>query len=680
MTKKQRGLLIAASAAAAVLAVLFFFHPGWLAKNTDRDQMIGTISRADRYRPGGMTAKDVVLTKADVTKLLQDPAFQNLIKNVEFQRLLGDPRFAAMMKEDQAGASRLLGDPRFTGLFQAAADLNAVSNDGEEEAESGFESLVKNADFIGLLKNPDLPRIIESAAAAGMFESAAFYAMMGDKTLAGLLQRPEMKALAGNGSFARYVLNEPKYAPVIRRIETAGAWGAFREALAGGRLDESGPSPVPADLARDSAFLEFFNDLDVAALHKDKTFLSLVESADFARLVRNLNAAGVYSDGGRAFSALINGPGFSGFLKALDSLSDADRADVLRTAGDANFRELLGNEDFPRVYARPEFPEVVKALAAADLRFEGAEAFEGPITRRMIELVCPDCPEVYALAQKTFFLALSRNAAFVRIVENNALKIVMAEIRGLRDLIQSFPSGLVLVYSDPRQKELFKSAGFQTLLADRSFLLLLADPNFRTLLSDIKSLADLIGFWSVQAGSDSVPPPSLLANPAFAALHNDARYRLLLAGVSLPAALGSPAGFFFLADSSAVSQVKSMVQNGGGRGAALLADDRLARIIVADPARTAIVLAHPGFFALAEHASRILADQGAARFDQFVGVLQNPKTMLLLKNAPFCSLMRDPAFAGLLFSGTIQAVLNNPPLTEMLNDSMSGALFQNTIN
>jgi len=53
---------------------------------------------------------------------------------------------------------------------------------------------------------------------------------------------------------------------------------------------------------------------------------------------------------------------------------------------------------------------------------------------------------------------------------------------------------------------------------------------------------------------------------------------------------------------------------------------------------------------------------------------------LLLKNAPFCSLMRDPAFAGLLFSGTIQAVLNNPPLTEMLNDSMSGALFQNTIN
>ncbi len=142
MTKKQRGLLIAASAAAAVLAVLFFFHPGWLTKNTDGDQMIGTISRADRYRPGGMTAKDVVLTKADVTKLLQDPAFQNLIKNVEFQRLLGDPRFAAMMKEDQAGASRLLGDPRFTGLFQAAADLNAVSNDGEEEAESGFESLV----------------------------------------------------------------------------------------------------------------------------------------------------------------------------------------------------------------------------------------------------------------------------------------------------------------------------------------------------------------------------------------------------------------------------------------------------------------------------------------------------------------------------------------------------------
>ncbi len=283
---------------------------------------------------------------------------------------------------------------------------------------------------------------------------------------------------------------------------------------------------------------------------------------------------------------------------------------------------------------------MVKALAAADLRFEGAEAFEGPITRRMIELVCPDCPEVYALAQKTFFLALSRNAAFVRIVENNALKIVMAEIRGLRDLIQSFPSGLVLVYSDPRQKELFKSAGFQTLLADRSFLLLLADPNFRTLLSDIKSLADLIGFWSVQAGSDSVPPPSLLANPAFAALHNDARYRLLLAGVSLPAALGSPAGFFFLADSSAVSQVKSMVQNGGGRGAALLADDRLARIIVADLGPDGDRPRPPRLLRPGGTRKLDLADQGAARFDQFVGVLQNPKTMLLLKNAPFCSLMR----------------------------------------
>ncbi len=137
MTKKQRGLLIAASAAAAVLAVLFFFHPGWLTKNTDGDQMIGTISRADRYRPGGMTAKDVVLTKADVTKLLQDPAFQNLIKNVEFQRLLGDPRFAAMMKEDQAGASRLLGDPRFTGLFQAAADPTRFPTTGRKKWSPG---------------------------------------------------------------------------------------------------------------------------------------------------------------------------------------------------------------------------------------------------------------------------------------------------------------------------------------------------------------------------------------------------------------------------------------------------------------------------------------------------------------------------------------------------------------
>jgi len=142
MTKKQRVFSLAAVGIVAIAAVIILVVGPNLGKKTD--QMTGTITQAERYRSGQMTAKDVVLTKEDVIKFLQSPYIQNVLRSVSFQKLMADPSFAALMQN--ASFAALLQDPNFAGLLQNAQFAGLLQN-------GRFAGLLQNGQFAGLLQN-----------------------------------------------------------------------------------------------------------------------------------------------------------------------------------------------------------------------------------------------------------------------------------------------------------------------------------------------------------------------------------------------------------------------------------------------------------------------------------------------------------------------------------------------
>ena len=191
---------------AMAVALVFVFSPDLLKKKTDADQVAGTITKADRLRAGQITAKDVILTKEDVMKILQDPQAQNMIKSIRFQKAMADPNFSNLLKNgDFANA---LMHPEFANMVNDGAMANLVKDGDFANAlmRPEFANLVQDPNFANLMKDPDFANLTKGGNFAAIFMRPEFANLMKDPNFANLMK---------NGDFAKLLLR-PEFANLLK--------------------------------------------------------------------------------------------------------------------------------------------------------------------------------------------------------------------------------------------------------------------------------------------------------------------------------------------------------------------------------------------------------------------------------------------------------------------------------
>jgi len=662
MTKKQKGFFIAAAVVTAAVAVILFINPGWLTNKAGKDEMAGTIAKADRYRPGGVTAKDVVLKKADVVKILQDPNFQNLIRNIRFQKLVQDPQFVELMKSDTAGATRLLGDPQAAKSFEAVAQLLAKPYVGYD---IGFASLAGNAGFIGFLNDPNFAKAAGELASSGnlseIVKSAAFFELLKNPKYSPFLLNPEFKALVKNAGFINFVGNDAKFASVKRRIEFAGLWDAVIEAQMSGNFAKLESSPGYQQAVMDPSFTSFLKSPEIASLHKDAFFLKAIEMDRFPELVGILYSANIFFDGGTSFAALVNSSAFSELLMSLELLSPDDRSAFCEVLADANFNALMGDANFRTVCQNPKFADFVKALATAGAQTDG-----------LYVPTEPDDPGFAALSKNIFFYALVQNPSFQKVAGTIWFKNTQIDGPGFRTLLNSsyFSSlsnlGPYLAYSAPQFSELFKNIEFTNLLADKNFQGIFLNPSFKKIIWNAESLSALSRFLAT-GGQNMIE----IDGPGFADLRNNAQFKALLAKPEYGIIWNNPAFSRFLANANTEALMKTdKIVICAVCFTNLVSNQNLASLLHSNLYSAAITLSDPGFAEMAKSMDAMKM-YCTICFSNFVGLVQDPRLVSLIKNGYFYSLMNEPAFASLFFNGTMVAIFANPNYVGMLNTAMA---------
>ena len=233
MSRKPSKYVILGGGLVAAVAVLIVGP--LLFKVPSRDEAIGTVVPAERYRAKQIEASDVKLGDQAVTQLMQTESFERIIKDPQMRALAVDPGFIALARNPEAMAALARNPEAMAALARNAEAMAALARNPEATA-----ALARNPEATAALaRNPEamaaLARNPEATAALARNPEAMAALARNPEAMSALARNPEaMAALARNPQAFSTMARDPGFGALARNP-------AFAQAL------ERAPNAVPAE-------------------------------------------------------------------------------------------------------------------------------------------------------------------------------------------------------------------------------------------------------------------------------------------------------------------------------------------------------------------------------------------------------------------------------------------------